>query len=93
MWNSTHARLSETIYLSHRDVPIRFCSSTEDYFHIAVITYVWGLSVLIIASEDNRFVRSYPWDMDMSIEEVEKIVADYCFDDWHCGSMNCVKEA
>lgn len=95
-FNATHSCLSEAIFFAQTETPIRFCSDQYDDCNIAIITDVCNISMLIIASEDNRFCRAYPWRIDMTIEEVEKIVADYCFDDWHGGDLNyvvvCAKE-
>ena len=89
-FNRTYGYLSEEIFFSKANTPIRFRSDLCDYRHVAIITEVCNISMLIIASEDNRFCRAYPWRIDMSIEEVEKIVADYCCNDWHDGALNCL---
>lgn len=89
-FNATHGFLSEEIFFAKTETPIRFCSDQYDYYNIAIITDVCNISMVIIASEDHRFCRAYPWRIDMTIEDVEKIVADYCFDDWHDGNLNYV---
>lgn len=89
-FNATYGFLSEEIFFTNANTPIRFRSDLFDYHHVAIITDVCNISMLIIASEDNRFCRAYPWRIDMLIEEVERIVADYCCDGWHDGALNRV---
>lgn len=95
-FNATHASLVSSILHANDDSPVRFCSEFKRDYHFAVITDICGMTMLIIADEDHTFCRAYPWRIDMCIEEVEKIVADYCFDDWFGGDLNyivvCTKE-
>lgn len=96
MNNLTYITLRDKILSANREQPIRFCNllyakgNPYDYFNFAIITSVCGVDMLVMAAEDNTFCRAYPWRIDMMIEEVDKIISNYCHDSWHCGMLDYI---